>query len=1000
MAKPLVIGKSFRPVFRVIYKAGKVLALLFLAAGACNGQQASYPTASLPAHFRVTTDVVNGNVLPFAATVGGTGNSFINEGGAFEPVVFRTKYMATEAAPNRIFVTPAALSNYGSLREGFLDQASVHVYRIESGRFKMVREDRVSKDGFHVSGWNSLLRGDFVVAPRTPQFVYQWKDWNRPKAKYYFTVRALDKRGRLSPPAAEYSVARPDNVGTGEPANSLVEFKKSKWSAIANKISGDVADLPAPANLTGSVDLEGRLTLRWNPIQDDRLAGYVVYQSDYPGNAHKGFFLQLEKTVESPTEQIKAGDMVVVSKKLFSVSRNEFMSNRVWGAPGEYKKLLPGLMQFFPDEDPKKSWSLERHEPDTVVADSGESYLRLELAAGMKESVHTYNHSGTSQQWYDVLEKKTYRIEAWIRQEGSGSIRFMLGGIYDRSPRTLEPIEFKAGGEWKKYAATFTVPAVYEGIGTGNMGLEFTGPAVFRVDNFRVYRTDAGYLDFLPEDYAAVKSSHVLALRTHSWIGTKTRSYDMEQLTNGGGAISGSREKPNTLPQMLGLMRKVGVRPWLQIEFHMSPQEWLGLVEYLGAPYDPKKDSSKAKPWAYKRYAQGQIRPWVDEFEGIYLELGNETWNRIFSPWTFDAMTDAISGKNYTPGQVYGLFQEHVISSLRASPYWRQAGLDKKVKFVLGGWGGRSYGADAAGTSPSTHILSIAAYNGGWDEQEGPVNSEMAGFFDVLSQVNQTAIPVANRHAKEVTVLNAAGPRQRLGLATYEAGPGYALNGLNNARVTPEQKAVQEQVMKSMASGTATLDSFLARAYAGFDIQNFFTFGRGDFWKSHARQYDGGQAHPPWKVISLFNNEGLGDMLRVDTIGVPTAELKAVKQRQAIKDGPLVAAYATGKAGRVNLFVLSRKISAYRDMGDGFTPVTVDLPFKRAKAITLYRMTGEPKAHNLKTDDVKIERVVVSPREFKGRLTLDRNNGATEFGLPPASTFLYVFEGIAGTDVP
>ena len=60
------------------------------------------------------------------------------------------------------------------------------------------------------------------------------------------------------------------------------------------------------------------------------------------------------------------------------------------------------------------------------------------------------------------------------------------------------------------------------------------------------------------------------------------------------------------------------------------------------------------------------------------------------------------------------------------------------------------------------------------------------------------------------------------------------MNGLNNARVSEAEHRAQEQVMKSLAAGTATLDAFLARAYLGFELQNFFTFGRGELWTSHA----------------------------------------------------------------------------------------------------------------------------------------------------------------------
>jgi hypothetical protein len=308
------------------------------------------------------------------------------------------------------------------------------------------------------------------------------------------------------------------------------------------------------------------------------------------------------------------------------------------------------------------------------------------------------------------------------------------------------------------------------------------------------------------------------------------------------------------------------------------------------------------------------------------------------------------------------------------------------VQFVLGGWSGQAYGAEAASASPSSDLMAIGAYIGGWDEGEPPPSSSnSASLFDVLSHVSQS-IPVAERHAKEVDALRKKG-HGKLRSATYEAGPGYALNGLNDARVTEEQFRAQEQVMKSLAAGTATLDAFLARAYRGFEIQNFFTFGRGPLWTSHAKWYFGGQAYPSWKALALFNGEGTGDMLRTESLSVPTTDLKAFERRQAVKNAPLAAVYATRKPGRLNLFVLSRKV-------DGFTPVTVELPFDRAESITLYRMSGAPEANNLMADNVKIDKLAIPASQLNRRFSVDASSGAEQRGLPPASTFLYVFEGI------
>src|SRR5688500_19537487 len=50
-------------------------------------------------------------------------------------------------------------------------------------------------------------------------------------------------------------------------------------------------------------------------------------------------------------------------------------------------------------------------------------------------------------------------------------------------------------------------------------------------------------------------------------------------------------------------------------EPHLSPQEWRAFVEYIAAPFVPGTDSAASKPWAYKRYAQGQAKPWAEEFE-------------------------------------------------------------------------------------------------------------------------------------------------------------------------------------------------------------------------------------------------------------------------------------------------------------------------------------------------------------------------------------------------
>jgi hypothetical protein len=79
---------------------------------------------------------------------------------------------------------------------------------------------------------------------------------------------------------------------------------------------------------------------------------------------------------------------------------------------------------------------------------------------------------------------------------------------------------------------------------------------------------------------------------------------------------------------------------------------------------------------------------------------------------------------------------------------------------------------------------------------------------------------------------------------------------------------------------------------------------------------------------------------------------------------------------------------------DGYTPLTIDLPFNRAKSLTLYRMTGDPTANNLVADKVKIGKAELAAASVTGQLTVNSKTGADDRGLAPGSTLVYVFEGV------
>lgn len=931
-----------------------------------------------PAHFRVTDEVVNEDVPPFTATIGSVGNSILKGNYSYEPLSWRSQWLASEDAKGKV-VVGKMLGWFNTLGDGFLDGGFVRVYRVEGDEIKLVADEEIAEGGFVVRDW---LGGDLgsAIPAGTEKFVQRWADWERGDAPYYFAIAAVDEAGNVSEKSKAVKIIPPEGYGDAK------KVKNERTNIKPKKNADDTEAPPAPRNVKYDIK-DGVAEITWDAVDAEDLAGYVVYQSDYDPETLEGHFIRLK----DPNVEIKDGDMVIAGKDL-SVWESSMVSNRIAGA----NRQLRGQFDLhFPFQDKTEegfTWSLAMHDDNTPVEDAGVSYLRIELGQGKDHTISEYTHSGMDQDWYHVLEPgKEYKVEVWLKYqgEGEGKATFELGGLHEDE---VEPTTFNPASEWKKYETTFSVAEMAKGDRPSQSRLKLEGPGTYGIDNFRIYRADTPYLDLLQREYQRIEESGMMSLRTHGPIKTGQTSYSMGQYTNPGGVIRGIKYG-NTLPQIFKIMRKARQIPWLQIEYHMSPAEWLAFVEYIAAPYDPAKDNPEDKPYAAKRHAQGQEKPWIDEFEEIYFELSNETWNGLFAPWTFKAMPDHATGEKLDRGYVYGLFQEHVRDIMRSSPYWTEE-LDEKFTWVIGGWGGNNYGFQAGKASPNSKYITNAAYNGGWDEGEGPPQPNAPSYFNVLAQVNQTAIPRAIGNNEQLAEVN-EGREEKAVLGVYEAGPGYALNGLNNARVTPEQARGQEVVMKSQTAGTATLDSFLARAYHDYKLDNFFTFSEGRTWSSHAKWYRGGQAYPQWAVLEVFNKHGAGDFLKVETESVPSIDLPGFRRREAVEDAPLAAAYATRQGDRLTLFVLSRKIPGYPKEGDeGFIPVTVDLPITGAEKITLHKMSGDYDAQNYDSPEVSFETVDIPTKAFKQSFPVNGETGGDDRGLPPAASFIYVFQGV------
>ena len=940
-----------------------------------------------PAEFTVLQEVAARNPGAYTASTAASRdmkNKYMN-GGSFEPINFRTMVHAQGDASGELVLRPNFISGYNSYQSGLWEGAKMRAYRIMNGRFGKVREDTVR--AHHAVGWNHWASGignKVLIAPDTTRAHIKLEGYNRKGVDYYFCVKAVNRNGDESPASPAARIAIPaDYPGKVE----LPENKVTPFAAPGKKPEPDLAPPPLAKSFTATLDpATGVITAEWDPVTTEGLVGYRIYQSDVPPEQHQGYRMLLATAPDDPAKHIKKGDMIFLQKRFFNWDRRRVYSHRIFGANG----LLPALIPFHGDE--QKTWDLVPHPepvPETFIG-RGETCLHMSVQSDETIQILQYNHASLKQNYYRVLDpEKTYVVEFWARQEGlvEGKMTFSLLGPYQND---VAPIPFAVSGAWQHFRAEWQVPHVLDGkVHIGAMGLSFQGPAEVWLDNVRVYEKGAAYNDYYDADYAALAASGMGALRGHSTIKSKA-GYSMKDMVKASGTEmrSGNSLHHETLPALLGTCRRAEADPWLQIEMCMDEGEWQGFVEYMAAPYDPQRDTPEAKPWAYARYAHGRQTPWIELFDRVLFEVSNETWNPLFQPWMFQysTMTDRATGTEHHRDDIYGMLQEYVIGQLKQSPWWTPA-MEQKFEFVIGGRANTSYGLGAMRYSPSSRHLTIAAYNGGWESKEAPPTADDRGYFKALTQVPQVALP---RVLGWTEAIQETGIECRFG--TYEAGPGYSFPNT----ISKEQVEQESRVMKSLAGGTATLDTFLTYSRQGAELQNFFIFSRGrNYWTSHARHANGGQAYPAWKALSLYNLHGIGDFLFVRADSAPSWDLPATQVREQVKGAPMVVAYATREADRYSVFLLSRKLDNHPVPGDdGCTPVTLNLPFTNPKSITLYKMAGDPRAHNLDADRVKVERMEVRVSAFSDRFVLSDQTGATARGLPPAATFLYVFEGV------
>lgn len=656
----------------------------------------------------------------------------------------------------------------------------------------------------------------------------------------------------------------------------------------------------------------------------------------------------------------------------------------------------------------------------------GESCLRVHFEKAGPSRVWQYFFHPFDQregQWYSQLRPgRTYRFSVWLRHEGkaSGNARAIFSG--NASYEALsQKTNWVITDKWQQFTYDFNAPQYPIAGSHSGPGLEFTGPGTFYVDNLSLFQFDMNH-GFAPNGPNEVSLDAWMNTVPSSGSKPAVRfyplSYQSSTVENLLGNFDGNptysvndgtfnAASGVTVPALMAWAHKTGnapgnrVVPFLTFVEEYTEAEWRAIVEYLGVPYDNAVDTPQTKPFAHLRFQQrGHGAPWTDDFREIILEYGNETWHNGAGGFGWDGF--GAPGAVHQGGAEYGLFARYLFQEdLAQSPFWSKYRLGDKIKLALGANysatldGEASYGEAAVMRNRVTDYLGHANYVGPKWETNDPGKSrfDAHGLQATLvgMEANRELIQASTEASRKLNGTRGL----RYSVEAYEGGPsGYWTNKGDAAEI-------DEQYGKSLAMGVAALDTWLFSSLNGYTHQCYYGFSSGGGWSSHTMPEAGGfRAHPGWLALELRNRFARGqDMLAVNSLKIPAYELAVKGGKERV---PLITAYALRDSSSLSVFVLSRKYPGKHDgldFGNGYTPVTLKLPFaKKPRRITLHKLahpdgsSADPSENNRQADNVVIYSSEIPVAAYKTDFAINQETGGTRDGMPPGTVYLYVFE--------
>lgn len=849
--------------------------------------------------------------LPFSVTTADIGNLLREPGSkSHRGINYRREHSVSAVSTDRIFANQ--LHHFDSYVDGFLDGADVSFYRMSGSTITEVRRDTVATSVIRPLLRPLNLPDNTIVPAGTTTFTATTNGAVTRGGVTYYAVVSVDAAGNRSAPSNWVQFTAPQTIVAGSPANTT-----------ASKTLTGVEDgaITAPANLTMTLaDTDSSAVLTWDAVAG--VEGYQVLRYDYDyATQPPGEYLDL--TNGAALAAVAVGDLMVVRKQL-----DPSVDPRTWRIGGTGLDHHPFLRD---GGGPLNIGATNAY--FTEDATTKEAIVGVTLGAGDRQTFKRVVHGNSvSETYYDVLEDATdYLIEFQARRvSGTGSATLKIDNT------TLDPAEtLSLTTSMQTFTRTFQ--KVSEPPTLGTLKITFENEGVFEFTEPVISRAKVGDipLEMSTEQLAKLQDFSPSYLRDHNWIKTRPDSYSLEGYTD---------STLLALPSLLRNCELAGADPWLQVEWVFKEEEWLGLVEYLAAPYVDGTDTPASKPWAYKRFQQGRTAPWIDAFTTVGLEIGNENWNTgLVGFYAFPE----VSGQT-NRGTINGAFIEYVIAILKTSPYW--AALEPKFKSMAGGRNEShgNFSEAVALASPSSDYITHNLYNGSnWED-----NLSGDGLLTWSPEYAHAVLAGATAFYKsrfetwntKIDALN-VGRAKPIYLAGYEQQ--HTTPTLPNSSTPQAEKDEQERVWKSKAVQTGIVDQFMTFAANGAVLQNWFTFSAGPYWSSHNRDNFGGQTYAAFQWLGLINRELMEKVRGTRVFKAQRADVTYTNGENAIAADQLAVFYLE-KGNKRGVVVVNRRVPGLgydSPAGNGIATVSIGLP-DAVTSVDKWVMSGAWDDHN------------------------------------------------------